>query len=69
MDDLLTLDDLAKMHHCTVRHTRDVLVKMPGFPPEAPTSTPRKRLWLRTEIRAFIHRRPAKIPHRPQNTA
>ena len=59
MDDLLTLDDLAQMHRCTVRHARDVLVKIPGFPPEAPTSTPRKRLWLRAEIRAFIHRKPA----------
>jgi hypothetical protein len=69
MDDLLTLDDLAQMHRCTVRHARDVLVKIPGFPPEAPTSTPRKRLWLRAEIRAFIHRKPAKIPHAQQNTA
>lgn len=65
--DLLTAQDLADMHGCSVRHVRDVLVKLPGFPPEAPTSTPRKRLWVRAEIRAFIHRKPAPRPHnRPE---
>ena len=67
--DLLTLDDIAAMHHCSIRHARDVLVKLPGFPAEAPTSTPRNRLWLRSEVRAFINRKPARqqnpaqIPH------
>ena len=64
--DLMTLDDIASMHHCSLRHARDVLVKLPGFPAEAPTSTPRNRLWLRSEVRAFVHRRPqkpAQIPH------
>jgi hypothetical protein len=63
MNELLTLDDIAQMHHCTHRHARDVLVKLDGFPAEAPTSTPRNRLWLRSEVKAFIHRRPAQIPH------
>ena len=63
MNDLLTLAELAEMNHCSVRHARDVLVRLPGFPNEAPTSTPRNRLWLRAEVRAFIHRKPAKIPH------
>lgn len=57
MNDLMTLDDIAQMHHCSMRHARDVLVKLPGFPEEAPTSTPRNRLWLRSEIQDFIHRR------------
>lgn len=61
--DLLTLECIAEMHHCKPRHARDVIVRLPGFPPEAPTSTPRKRLWLRTEVRAFINRKPARIPH------
>lgn len=61
--DLLTLEDIAQMHHCTQRHARDVLVKLPGFPEEAPTSTPRNRLWLRSEVKAYIHRKPAQIPH------
>jgi hypothetical protein len=63
MSDLLTLSDIAEMNRCSVRHARDVLVKLPGFPDEAPTSTPRNRLWLTREVRAFIHRRPAQIPH------
>lgn len=58
--DLMTLADIAEMHHCTQRHARDVIVKLPGFPEEAPTSTPRKRLWVRSEIRAFIHRDPTR---------
>lgn len=62
MNDLMTLDDIAAMHRCSVRHARDVLVRLPGFPDEAPTSTPRNRLWLRAEVRAFIHRKPARIP-------
>ena len=63
MNDLLTLEEIAQMHRCSSRHARDVLVRLPGFPCEAPTSTPRKRLWLRSEVRAFIHRKPAHIPH------
>lgn len=63
MNDLMTLEELAGMNRCSVRHARDVLVKLPGFPDEAPTSTPRNRLWLRAEVKAFIHRKPARIPH------
>ena len=62
MTDLLTLTDIADMHHCKERHARDVIVKLPGFPREAPTSTPRKRLWLRSEVRAYINRKPANSP-------
>ena len=57
MNELMTLADIAAMHHCSLRHARDVLVKISGFPVEAPTSTPRNRLWIRAEILAFIHRR------------
>lgn len=60
--DLMTLDEIAEMHHCGRRHARDVIVKLPGFPPEAPTSTPHNRLWLRREVRAFVNRKPAQIP-------
>jgi len=63
MTDLLTIEDIQAMHKCSLRHARDVIVKLPGFPDEAPTSTPRNRLWLRTEVRAFILRRPARITH------
>lgn len=71
MNDLLTLAEIAEMHRCSVRHARDVLVKLAGFPDEAPTSTPRNRLWIRSEVRAFIHRKPsrsaAKRAQFPQN--
>lgn len=63
MTDLMTIEDIAEMHRCSVRHARDVIVKMEGFPREAPTSTPRNRLWVRREVRAFINRKPAQIPH------
>ena len=63
MSELITLDDIAAMHHCSQRHARDVIVKMPGFPDEAPTSAPRRRLWIRSEVRAFITRKPARIQH------
>jgi hypothetical protein len=62
MNDLMTLKDIAALNHCSDRHARDVLVKLPGFPFEAPTSTPRNRLWIRAEVKAFIHRKPARIP-------
>lgn len=61
--DMMTLADIAEMHRCGMRHARDVIVKTPGFPQEAPTSTPRNRLWLRAEVRAFVHRRPAQNSH------
>ena len=60
MNDLITLDDIAGMHRCSIRHARDVIVRMPGFPAEAPTSTPRNRLWVRSEVRAFITRKAEK---------
>lgn len=63
MNDLMTLEEIAAMHHCSVRHARDVIVKLRGFPAEAPSSTPRNRLWIRAEVRAFVHRKPAKFPH------
>lgn len=60
-DDLMTLQDIADMHRCGMRHARDVIVKVPGFPEEAPTSTPRKRLWVRVEVLAFVvHREPQR---------
>jgi len=60
MNDLLTLKDIAEMHRCSVRHARDIIVRLPQFPCEAPTSTPRNKLWLRSEVRAYIHRKPAR---------
>lgn len=66
MNDLMTIADIAEMAHCSTRHVRDVIVKLPGFPDEAPLSTPRNRLWVRAEVRSYVHRKaakPAQIPH------
>lgn len=60
--ELLTLHGIAEVHHSTLRHTRDVIVKISGFPSEAPTSTPRNRLWLAHEVYGFVGRIPANIP-------
>ena len=67
MDDLMTLDDIAKMHRCSQRHARDIIVKLPGFPAEAPTSTPRNRLWIKTEVRAYVGRKRQNIAQIPHN--
>jgi hypothetical protein len=72
MNDLLTLADIAEMHHCSVRHARDVVIRKHGFPLEAPTSTPKNRLWVRSEVRAFVTRRraaPDEIPTMVPQTA
>lgn len=58
-DELLTLDDIATMYHCSRRHARDVVVKAVGFPEQAPGATPRNPLWVRSEVRAYVHRKPA----------
>lgn len=66
-DELLTLDDIASMYRCGRRHARDVITKLIGFPVLAPGSTERKPLWLRTEVRAFLHRKPNKSRVNPEN--
>jgi MarR-like DNA-binding transcriptional regulator SgrR of sgrS sRNA len=69
VSDLLTLEDIARMWRCSTRHARDTLVKMPGFPPPAPGSGSRHRVWLSKEVREFAHRRSAQIPHRALKAA
>jgi len=63
MIELLDLDDIAKLYRVSRRHARDVLVKQVGFPLPAPGSSPKIPLWSADEIRAYIRRQPAKIPH------
>lgn len=52
---LLTLKDIAELHSCSLRHARDVLVKLPGFPKESPSSTPRHRVWPAAKVLAFVN--------------
>lgn len=56
-DELMDLGDIAALYKCSRRHARDVVTKTPGFPPTAPGSGPRNPLWLRVEVRAFLHRK------------
>jgi hypothetical protein len=65
-DELLTLSELAELYRCSRRHARDVITKMVGFPEIAPGSTPRNPLWIRAEIRAFIHRKATKARQNPE---
>lgn len=69
MSDLLTIEDIAEMHHCDSRRARDVIVKLPGFPGESNSSTPRKRLWLRSDVRAYIRKKPAQNAHSQPSAA
>ena len=59
-DELLDLGDIAALYRCSRRHARDVIVKQVRFPEIAPGSTPRNPLWLRVDVKAFLHRKPAK---------
>lgn len=59
-DELLDLSDIAALYRCSRRHARDVTTKLIGFPEVAPGSTPRNPLWLRIEVKAFLHRKAQK---------
>ena len=56
-NELLDLGDIADLYRCSRRHARDVITKAVRFPDIAPGSTPRNPLWLRVEIKAYLHRR------------
>ena len=60
-EELLTLDDVADVYRCSRRHARDVITKQVGFPEIAPGSTARHPLWLRIEVQAYLHRKPAEV--------
>ena len=54
-DELLTIQDIADLFRCNYRTARDVKVKRIGFPKPSQGSSLRIPLWLRSEVRAFIH--------------
>jgi hypothetical protein len=68
-DELMTLDDISALYRCSRRHARDVIVKLLGFPGQAPGATRCKPLWLRSEVRAFLHRKPAQPRTNPEQRA
>lgn len=68
-EELLDLNDIAAMYRCSRRHARDVITKLIGFPDLAPGSTGRHPLWLRIEVQAYLHRKPAEVQaYRKHNT-
>jgi hypothetical protein len=68
-DELLTLDDIAELYRCSRRHARDVITKLVGFPGHAPGATRCKPLWLRAEVRGFLHRKAPKTRTNPESAA
>lgn len=50
---LYSLQDIADIHDCSVRHAKDI-VSLPGFPREVRTSTPKRRRWLAQEVHKFL---------------
>ena len=70
MSELLTVEDIARIWRCSVRLARDVLVKSDGFPPPAPGSGPKHRVWVAQEISDFAYRRTRQNPaNDPQSRA
>lgn len=65
-EELMDLGDLAALYRCSRRHARDVIAKLVGFPELAPGSTTRHPRWLRTEVRAFLHRKSGKTRTNPE---
>lgn len=61
MNDLMTLADIAEMNHCSLRHARDVLVRLPGFPDERQAPGGR-RVWSAQEVHNFVNRKPLDAP-------
>lgn len=69
MNELLDLADIATLFRCSRRHARDVITKLVRFPEIAPGSTPRNPLWLRAEVRAYLHRKPVTSRTNPAQEA
>lgn len=51
-----TIEDIQAMYKCSIDRARQI-VRLPGFPSPVPGSGPRSRVWLTSEVRAFMARR------------
>jgi hypothetical protein len=58
MSDVITLEEIAQMHRCSLRHARERLVRIDGFPARIPGRHRQFPLWPRQEVLAFVTRRP-----------
>jgi hypothetical protein len=68
-DELMTIDDIAALYKTTRSKAQRYIVKRPGFPDIAPGSTWRDPRWLAVEVRAYLRRKPAPIPHKTPEPA
>ena len=57
-EELMSIQDIADLFRCNYRTARDIKVKLIGFPEPVPGSSVRIPLWLRSDVMAFIHRKP-----------
>ena len=62
-DEILTIDDIAALYKTDRAKAQRYITKRPGFPEIAPGSTWRDPRWVATEVRAYLRRKPARIPH------
>lgn len=62
-DEILTIDDIAALYKTDRAKAQRYITKRAGFPPIAPGSTWRDPRWVASEVRAYLRRKPAKIPH------
>lgn len=66
MNDLMTLEEIAQVCRCSVRHARERLVRMEGFPARVPGRHRQFPLWPRQDVFAFVTRRPISgMPVKP----
>ncbi len=61
-DELLTIDDIAKLYKVNRPRARDTIVKQPGFPDIAPGSTWRLPRWRASDVWAFINGSSVRSP-------
>lgn len=63
-EEILTLEDIAKLYKVDRERARDTIVKTPGFPELAPGSTWRQPRWVAAEVRSYIRRRSPQSPRK-----
>jgi len=55
-EELLTVEDIAKLYKVSRWQARDSVVKSEGFPLIAPGTTWKKPRWLASDVRQFLRR-------------
>jgi predicted DNA-binding transcriptional regulator AlpA len=55
MNELLTLEEIARLWKVTREHARRYIVRLPEFPEPAPGSTRKNQRWRQSEVLAFLN--------------